>query len=139
MNYAREVLSQSHESYLLWDEGTIKEYKAQVEMMIAQNYAEKCQKIIYDDLIPLKKELGVTPDHSWPPGTEARIVRIIRLAPYAERQRLKAENCYLSTAKHCLHSVGSRENLLTRSLSINKDCETLRKGLQEWKNRRGGR
>lgn len=136
LRFAREVVARSTDDFMVWKKDVIDEYKAQVEMMVAQNYAEKCQKFVIDGLLPLTNELKDIPNQEWDDDVERRVELIKRLTPYAERARLKAENRFMSTKDHCLDAVYARERQNGRSKKIKFDLDALEKGLKvsrEWR------
>lgn len=136
LRFARGVIASSTDDFLVWKEDVINEYKAQVEMMVAQNYAEKCQKFVFDGLLPLTNELKGIPNQKWGSDVERRVECITRLTPYAERARLKAENRYMLTKDHCLDAVLARERQNGRSKRIRFDLDALEEGLRvsrEWR------
>lgn len=139
LRFARETIAHSTEDFLLWKEDEINECKARVEMMVAQNYAEKCQKFVLDGLLPLTNELKDIPNHEWGHDVEHRVNLIARLTPYAERARLRAENRYMLTNYHCLDTVHARERQNGRSKRIRFDLDALREGLRVSREQRRGR
>lgn len=137
LRFAREVVARSTDDFMVWKKDVIDEYKAQVEMMVAQNYAEKCQKFVIDGLLPLTNELKDIPNQEWDDDVERRVELIKSLTSYAERARLKAEKRYMLTKDHCLDAVYARERQNGRSKKIKFDLDALEEGLKVSRECRG--
>lgn len=138
LRFAKDLISESPHNHLLWKEELVHEYESQLKMMIAQNYAEKCQKFVFDQLLQLRKEAKGVSCHTWGSEMESRIETIIRLVPYVERARKQAEFRFSLAYDQNLDSVMVRERQLQRSLVIDSDCVELGKGVAAAKTQRLG-
>lgn len=127
--FAKDLISDFPHSHLLWKEEVIIEYENQIKMMIAQNYAERCQKFVFDQLLQLREKAKGVSCHTWGPEMESQIETIIRIVPYVERARKQAEFRYSQVHDQNVNSALARDRQYSRSLVIDSDCVELGSGV----------
>lgn len=137
MRFAKDLIASSPYNFLFWKEDIIRESSNQIKLMIAQNYAEKCQKFVFDQLLQLRKEVTGVSCYSWGTAVEFKIGETARLVPYVERARGRAEFCFAQTHDQGLDPVLLRDRQLNRSLLIAKYCDELMAGVAMAKTFRG--
>ncbi|KAL0632261.1 hypothetical protein Q9L58_008860 [Maublancomyces gigas] len=127
--FAKDLISGFPHNHLLWTEELILERENQIKMMIAQNYAEKCQKFVFDQLMELRERAKGVSCYAWGPEMESQIETIIRIVPYVERARKQAEFRFSQVHDQGINSVIVRDRQYSRSLLINSDCVELEGGV----------